>query len=196
MKVEHHPFGEFIPRDAQGMIIGSFPIGKFTDPARSHEIKSHEFKFFFGGEKNLLWKLISHARKWDIHETKDIVEMLEDLKLGVGDVIVSCRRKNGGASDSDLYEIQFNHELLKVIRKHKIKILYFTSKKVESWFNQLFPETTDLEKILLISPSAQTLRAIGKNPRYQEWKLKYPDKKGLEFLYHDYKRVFSRINRK
>ena len=196
MKIERHPFGEYLPPSVRGMIIGSFPIGKFTDPKRSHEIKPHEFKFFFGGEKNLLWKLISHARNREIQETNDIVALLNELKLGVGDLIVSCRRKNGGASDSDLYDIEFNHNLINVIRKNKIQELYFTSKKVEAWFNKLFPDTGDLKKILLISPSAQTLRALGRNGRYLDWKKEHPDKKAIEFLYDDYKRIFSRINRK
>jgi G:T/U-mismatch repair DNA glycosylase len=194
--IESHPYGDFIPKKAQGMIIGSFPIGKFTNPKRSHEIKSNEFNFFFGGEKNLLWKLLAHARKKELHQVSDIIQMLEELGVGIGDVIKSCRRKNGGASDSDLYQIEFNHELLQKIRRNKIKTLYFTSRKVETWFNQMFPETDDLKKISLISPSAQTLRSLVKNPIYLKWKLKHPFKKPLDFLFADYKRVFSRLNRK
>lgn len=192
---EKHPYGEFIPKNASGMIIGSFPIGKFTNPKRHHEIKAHEFDFFFGGEKNLLWKLISQVVKKEIRSREDVEAMLNELGLGVGDVIESCVRKNGGASDSDLLQISFNLKLLDVIRAHKIETLYFTSKKVEQWFNRLFPDTTDLKKFCLISPSAQTLRSLGSNQNFQKWKVKNPDRKGIEFIYAEYKRVFSRIKR-
>ena len=196
MTVEFHPYGDFIPKKVKGMIIGSFPIAKFSNPKRSLEIKPHEFNFYFGGEKNLLWKLLAHARKKEIHHVSDIVQMLEEMELGIGDVIKSCRRKDGGASDSDLYDIEFNHELIEKIRTYKIKTLYFTSRKVENWFNKLFPESEDLIKISLISPSAQTLRALVRNPLYLKWKEKHPLKKPMDFLYADYVRIFSRLNRK
>lgn len=195
MAIERHPYGEFIPKQATGMIIGSFPIGKFTDPNRRHEINAHEFDFFFGGQKNLLWKLISQAVDTKINSKADVIKMLTDLKLGVGDVIKSCSRKNGGASDSDLLQISFNLELIDVIKAHKIKTLYFTSKKVEHWFNRLFPNTSELKKVSLISPSAQTLRSLGANERYQKCKEKYPHRKGIDFIYAEYRKVFSRINR-
>ena len=193
MKVELHPFGEFLPRNPRGMLIGSFPIGKFTDPDRFHEIKPHEHQFFFGGERNLLWRLIGQARKKEITRKEDIIDLLDELGLGVGDVIRSCRRKNGGASDSDLFDIEFNHDLIGVIRKNKIGTVYFTSKRVESWFNKLFPESVDLKKVCLVSPSSQTLRAIGRNPEYLAWKKKHPDCPAMDFLSDSYHRIFSGI---
>lgn len=196
MTIEFHPYGEFIPKKVQGMIIGSFPIGKFSNPKRSPEIKAHEFDFFFGGEKNLLWKLLAHARNKELRKVSDIIQMLEEMELGIGDVIKSCKRKDGGGSDSDLYEIEFNIELMKKIRQHDIKNLYFTSRKVEKWFNHLFPESDDLKKISLISPSAQTLRSLVKNPLYLKWKEKHPQKRPKDFLFADYDRIFSRLNRK
>lgn len=173
------------------MIIGSFPIGKFTDPDRRDEIKAHEYNFFFGGERNLLWKLIAHAQGLTLNSKEDVITMLEKMNLAVGDVILSCRRKKGGASDSDLYDIEFNLELLSVIRLQRIHKVYFTSRKVESWFNRLFPDSHDLEKVNLISPSAQTLRSLGKNPEYALWKLRNKNKASLNFLYESYAHVFG-----
>ncbi len=191
MKPEIHPYGVFIPSGARGMIVGSFPIGKFTDPARRQEIKKHELDFFFGGERNLLWKLISAARGREINSKIDVVDMLTDLHLGVGDVIHSCRRRNGGAADADLYDITFNTSLLDCIRESNIRTLYFTSRKVESWFNKLFPDTLDLDKISLISPSAQSFRSLGKNAEFQKWRSKHPERPAVEFLYLMYKNIFG-----
>lgn len=188
--IEHHPYGEFIPKHPKAMIIGSFPIGKFTDPKRRHEIKPHEFDFFFGGEKNLLWKLISHVNKKNVTTLKELKELLEQSGLAIGDVIKSCRRVEGSASDSALYDIMWNLGLLAIIKRYGIKKIYFTSKKVESWFNKLFPDH-GLESITLPSPSAQSARGLVRNPNYLKWKLKHPHKRTLDYLKEHYEKLLN-----
>lgn len=184
---EYHPYGVYIPKRPKAMIIGSFPIGKFTDPKRKIEIKKNEHDFFFGGETNLLWKLLGDVFKNPVQSKKEIIKMLEGQGLGIGDVIISCRRRNGGAADSDLYDIQWNNELLLIIKKFKIRKLYFTSRKVEVWFEKLFPQSGDLEKISLISPSAQIYRSLPKNIDFQKWLIKNPLSSKYEFILRDFR---------
>ncbi len=174
------------------MIIGSFPIGKFSHPDRSHEIKDHEIRFFFGGEKNLLWKLIGDTFGRKLSSKKDIVELLTEKNIGIGDVIKSCVRQNGGGSDKDLLEIEWNKELLSVIKKHKIERVFFTGKGVEKWFLKLFPEA-HLEMITLVSPSAQSARALGKRPDFRAWRKKNPHTPVYEFILISYKKAFNCI---
>lgn len=189
--IEHHPYGEFIPENAESMIIGSFPIGKFTNPHRRAEIKPNEFDFFFGGEKNLLWRLLAACFNVEIKNRDDIVQMLKHKKIGVGDLIQSCRRKEGSASDADLYDIRWNHTLLNKLKTHNINTLYFTSRKVAGWFDKLFPQSDDFKKITLLSPSAQSIRSLYHHPNYEKWKLTHPDKRGQDFLLEQYKKVFK-----
>jgi hypoxanthine-DNA glycosylase len=191
LKREFHPYKEFLPKGATAMIIGSFPIGKFSDPERKNEIKSHELEFFFGGEKNLLWKLLGQVFNHPVSTRKEVITLLTLHGLAIGDVIKSCRRKGGGASDSDLYDVDWNSELVDVIRKKNITRVYFTSKKVEQWFNKLFKETEDLEKITLISPSAQSVRSITRREDFKNWIKSNPGVKMFEFILHDYKKKFS-----
>lgn len=188
---EKHPYGEFIPRNAKAMIIGSFPIAKFSNPKNRHEIKTHEFDFFFGGEKNLLWKLLGEVFDENLKSREDVVKLLTRNKLAIGDVILSCRRKNGGGSDADLYDIKWNHKLLLKIDSHKIRKVYFTSKKVEVWFNRLFPNSTHLEKITLISPSGQSVRSVPRHSDYAEWLQQNPDASKYEFILNDYRSKFE-----
>ncbi len=188
---EQHPYGEFVPKNATAMIIGSFPIGKFSNPKRRHEIKKNEFDFFFGGEKNLLWKLLSAIFEMPVTSRSDIKKLLTKNQLGVGDVIKSCRRKNGGASDSDLYDIEWNMELIKLIRKRKITTIYFTSKKVETWFHKLFKETDDLNKISLISPSGQSIRSITRLDDFKAWEARHKGDPKVDFILFDYRRKFN-----
>lgn len=188
---EQHPYGEFVPKNARGMIIGSFPIGKFSNPKRFHEIKEHEFNFFFGGEKNLLWKLLGEVFNMPVTSEDEIKKLLLKNRLGVGDVIRSCKRKKGGASDTDLYDIEWNTELINVIKKNKIERLYFTSRKVEAWFHSLFKETDGLEKISLISPSGQSIRSLPRREDFKLWLKSHPNDPKVDFILYDYRLKFN-----
>lgn len=188
---EKHPYGEFLPKNAKVMIIGSFPIAKFSNPKRRHEIKSHEFDFFFGGEKNLLWKLLGDVFGVNLKTREDIVKLLTTKKIAIGDIIISCRRKGGGGSDSDLYDIQWNHDLLNIIEAHNIQKVFFTSKKVADWFNRLFPESSHIEKVTLISPSGQSVRSVYWHPEYPAWFEKNPTAKKYEFILAYYRSKFE-----
>ena len=84
-------------------------------------------------------------------------------KLVWGDLVKSCRRKEGSASDSALYDIEWNLDLYPEIVERKIKTLYFTSKFVEKNYHRLFPDSK-INEILLLSPSAQSYRSLGRNP--------------------------------
>lgn len=174
------------------MIIGSFPIGKFSDPGRRHEIKEHEFDFFFGGERNLLWRLLGDTFGVKLTKKDDIVELLTKQKIGVGDVIHSCVRKGGRASDKDLQDIEWNLDLVRTLRKKQIKKIYFTSKTVERWFYRIFPEATDFEARTLISPSAQSVRSLFSREDYRVWRKKNPEAKAYDFILKDYKKAFLR----
>jgi G:T/U-mismatch repair DNA glycosylase len=188
---ELHPYGEFIPKNARSMIIGSFPIGKFSDPKRRHEIKGHEFDFFFGGEKNLLWKLLGAVFNMPVQSRSQVKKLLTSQGLGIGDVIKSCKRKSGGGSDTDLYDIEWNNKLIDVIRKNRIGTLYFTSKKVETWFNRLFKDSDDICKILLISPSGQSIRSITRRDDFKKWERTHKGSPKVDFILHDYRLKFN-----
>jgi hypoxanthine-DNA glycosylase len=188
---EDHPYGEFIPKKARAILIGSFPIGKFTDPKRRHEIKTHELDFFFGGEKNLLWKLLGEVFSMPVQTSEQVKKLLVQQNLAVGDVIRSCRRLRGGASDSCLMDIVWNKDLLRKIRAAKIRRIYFTSKKVENWFHKLFPDTEEFEKITLISPSAQSVRSLSRRKDFQDWRKKNPRENFFTFILQDYKKKFE-----
>lgn len=174
------------------MIIGSFPIGKFSDPSRRHEIKEHEIDFFFGGEKNLLWKLLADTFHVKLTDKRAIESFLRKEKIGVGDVIRSCVRNEGRASDKDLLDIEWNSDLIHDLRKNRIERLYFTSKTVERWFFRLFPDAGDIETFTLISPSAQSARALGGDAEFKSWRRKNPQARAYDYILKSYKKAFLR----
>lgn len=190
---EFHPYGMFFPRGARGILIGSFPIGKFTNPDRRHEIGPQEVDFFFGGERNLLWKLLGDVWEEELRTREDIVRFLSSKGLAVGDVVRSCVRRRGGASDADLQEIEWNLELLSEIQNHGVTKIYFTSRKVEAWFRRLFPDTGELKTTTLISPSGQSIRSLHRVPGYEDWKKRHPSLRGYEFILERYKEIFREL---
>lgn len=174
MTREFHPYGEYLSRQSGALIIGSFPIGKFTHPERKHDIKSHEIDFYYGGEGNQLWKLLSRVFDVDLSSREKIIAFLEENHLSMADVIKSCRRKGGSANDADLYDIEWNTGLRDFIEKNHFKRLYFTSKKVYHWYVKHIGRGRDSdggrpEEIILLSPSANGLRSIPRMKEYQEW---------------------------
>lgn len=189
--IEVHPYGEFIPPNARWMIIGSFPISKFTNPKKHSLIGTHEMDFFFGGEKNLLWKLLGKCFERDLRSKKEVVSFLMEKRIAMGDVINSCHRKDGSSSDNDLRKIVWNHGLLKQIENHRIKKLFFTSRQVELWFNKLFPDTQNLEKVTLISPSGQSIRALSRHPNYRSWEKTHRGDPKFNFILEDYRSKFG-----
>ena len=134
MEREFHPYGEYKTAKTSSLIVGSFPIGKFTNPKRRKEIKSHEIDFYYGGEGNHLWKLLGKCFGRSLEDREEIMSFLEEKEFSMADVIRSCRRLNGSGSDSALYDIEWNRELSDFIKKHKFKKIYFTSKRVYHWY--------------------------------------------------------------
>lgn len=193
---EFHPYGIFKSKKTHSLIIGTFPIGKFTNPIRKTKIKDHEMDFYYGGEGNYLWRLLSMSFNRLLESKEDIVQFLEEQSISMADVISSCRRINGGASDADLYDIEWNIELKTFIEENRFELIYFTSRNAARWFEQHIEENEDkikkIEKIILLSPSANAVRSFPRREDYKEWEKTYHgEKKTLRFREEFYKRIFK-----
>lgn len=190
---EFHPYGEFIPKNVQGLIIGTFPIRKFTARLMS-EIKPHEIDFHYGGEGNQLWKLLGASFELELTSKEAIQSFLEKQKLGVGDLIRSCRRKNQSSLDKDLYDIEWNTNLIELIQKHEIKNLYFTGKGVRQWFDRYILKPANFkpncELITLLTPASTGARAIGNMEEYKRYKDANPLASTFDFRLEFYRSLF------
>lgn len=196
MKAELHPYGEYLSSTPEKLIIGSFPIGKFTDRSRWHEIKEHEIDFYYGGEGNQLWKLLSKVFQVDLSSREKIIAFIERENISLADVIKSCSRHGGRANDADLHNIEWNTGLRDFIERNHFKKIYFTSKKVYHWFEQHIglPESAvgKCELIFLLSPSANGVRPIPRMKEYREWKKTHGDISPSEYRELMYKKSFMK----
>lgn len=185
-----HPYGFYKSIRAKSIIIGSFPIAKFTNPALRSTIKLHEIDFFYGGEKNKLWKVLSAVFARPLTNKSQIITFLEDEGLALADIIESCRSRNNSAADKDLYDISWNNELANWLQENKIKRLYFTSKWVQQNFNKHISPHYKESSVVLLSPSPAANVAVASTEGFKAQKALNPLLKVDEYRVQKYREIF------
>ncbi|MEA9357462.1 hypothetical protein SHI21_14640 [Bacteriovorax sp. PP10] len=189
--IEYHPYKPFIPPHSKKLIIGNFPIGKFSNPARFHEIKNGEMNFYYGGASNKLWRLLSECFGRSLTTIKEIKFFLKEHHFALADILLSCRRINGSGLDTALYDKTYNTDLRKIIEKENFEELLFTSRHVYTQFRKHIGKFPNIKQTILISPSPTAVRGLVKNKEYLELKKKNRDLSIEEFRLMKYKQVFS-----
>jgi hypoxanthine-DNA glycosylase len=188
---EYHPYKPYIPPQAKKLIVGNFPIGKFSNPSRFHERKDNEMDFYYGGASNKLWRLLGKCFNLELSGESSIKSFLKDHHFALADILLSCRRIKGSALDSALYDKVYNHELKDIIEQVGFKELIFTSKHVASEFKKHIGRFPEITHTILISPSPTAVRGLVKNREYLALKEHNPKLTIEEFRLMKYKQVFS-----
>lgn len=135
--IETHPFGDFIPKNAKYLIVGSFP-GKPGDPGNT---------WFYGAKRNQFWKIIGSVYKKDLPDKKYRKKFVEKMGFAITDVIKKCERTKGSNLDQNLKVYEYNIEGIRnILVNRKIVKVYFTSKLVESTFKILFKDYKNMFK--------------------------------------------------
>ncbi len=189
--IEYHPYQPVIAAHSNQLIIGNFPIGKVSTPHRFLERKEGEMDFYYGGASNKLWRLLSVCFNVPLTNVKEIKQFLKDHHFAMADILLSCRRVNGSALDTALYDKTYNTNLLKIIEKEKFEELIFTSRHVYSQFRKHIGKFPEIKQTILISPSPTAVRGLVKNREYLELKKKRPNLSIEEFRLMKYKQIFS-----
>ena len=198
--IEFHPYengygkGIYLTPDSRLFIVGTFPIGKFTNPLRKDEIKPNEIDFFYGGATNRHWVAMADLFNKELKSRANIETFLCENKISVADVIQSCRRINGEASDDKLYEMIWNPNLDKILKEHPSTKIIFTSDIAAEWFNANIYKDYPSQMVILISPSAQGARRIGRMNEYKALKARTPNYNTLEFLKLKYREAFNQLD--
>jgi hypoxanthine-DNA glycosylase len=165
-EIEIHPFKAFIPENATTLIVGSFPGKEVT-----HRILSED-EWFYGSKRNQLWKIISGVYGIDLQNRIEKQSLFKKHGIGMVDIFLRVKRKDGNNMDSNLEVIEFNDKAIKSILKNQnIKKIFFTSKFVEKSFMKLFPDTKIGE--CLPSPSPRYAK-MSMAEKINYYKLKLP----------------------
>ncbi len=160
------PWKEYIPENANKLILGTFPTKK----------QNRDFEFFYPNKNNKFWKVLARiANKklsnFEINEEgkllaiKERKEILDILNLAITDMGARVLRQNNSSLDNNLFPLEFT-DVFSIIQNHpKIKTIILTSSSNKgnsalSWFasyclinkvnfqlnqkNKNFPLTTEI----------------------------------------------------
>jgi len=149
---EIHPFGNFVPKNAKYLILGSFP-GK---PDESYD-------WFYSNKRNQFWLILGKVYKQKLDTKEKKQKLFRRLKIAITDIIFSCERKKNSNLDTNLVNITYNvNAIQKILETQKIERIFFTSRFVEKLFKKAFPDYLNLfpttYQYLLPSPSPRYAR--------------------------------------
>src|SRR5215208_7184444 len=116
--IEIHPFGAFIPKTIQCLIVGSFPGKEQTQGV------NEELQWFYGAPRNQFWKILEKVYNRELKTRKEKQELFEQAGIGITDVIRSCLRKSGTNLDENLEVKEYNKDTIdKILEEYHPKVL-------------------------------------------------------------------------
>src|SRR5688572_8533027 len=113
--IETHPFGNFVPRNTQYLILGSF-TGKITD---------NSYDWFYGTKRNQFWPIIREVYELPFEDKNSKQDLFNGLGIAITDIILSCERKTNSNLDMNLINIVLNKEISRIFESNKIKKVFF-----------------------------------------------------------------------
>lgn len=150
--LERHPFAPFVPKSCHYLLIGTFPGWQST---KANAPASPD-AWYYGTHAHSLWHLLEQVFGCPLSTIAAQKALLSSLHMGVTDVVAAARRrKPNGSRDADLYDIEFQTDVLReLLETQRPKKLFFTSKQARKWFQQALPDVPDtLPQLALPSPS-------------------------------------------
>jgi TDG/mug DNA glycosylase family protein len=135
-----HPFDPIVFKDTKILILGSFP-----------SIKSFENHFYYAHPRNQFWKILEQITGYPVNNRDQKIWLLKECKLGVWDMVSSCRRDN--SLDASLEDEAVNDIPALLEQYPSIVKIAFTGKKAQALFETHFGYL-DIERVYLPSPSA------------------------------------------
>lgn len=151
--MERHPFGEFVPRGAKYLILGSFIARQ----------KDKSYDWFYSTKMNQFWPIMEKVYKTKLTNKAEKKRFLRKQKMAMADIIGKCERRDGNSSDANLIKIVYNREgIERILEERKIKKIFFTSRYVEEGFGRHFGDLIkkypEIKYQTLPSPSPRCAR--------------------------------------
>jgi len=119
-----HPWEPFIPTNADKLILGTFPTA---------EINRGAYEFFYPNPNNDFWRVLFQVaeKKLDDYKQAEPIEIrkqvLEDLKLGIGDIGKKISRQKDSSKDDNLFPIEYTNIFLILETYSTIRKIIITS---------------------------------------------------------------------
>lgn len=169
MDLEYHPFGSFIPQNVHYLMVGTFPGRQFSQRTAA-ENEADIYAFSYGG-RNQFWRIMEQLYTVELSTRDSKKLLLENLNMGLLDLIKACRRKNPSNLDTDLTDILWNQaEFDHIFKENSIENVFCTGKGVAQIFQKWYPE-----KPCIVLPSPSPLYAMMRfEEKYEFYKKVFP----------------------
>ena len=190
-----HPFQPYVPVNATKLIIGTIPPPRFCKKPQC--LFEEDVNYYYGSRDNYwpLLEVIFETRFEYSNNCKSIEQrqkLLENLNIGITDIIDNCIHEKDSALDKDLKEIVLKDIDSLLINFLAIDTLIYTSEFVKKLINNHFNTYHSLNShnpkhqtvkingklfkvIILYSPSSLALINMGENGdvkrREQYWEV-------------------------
>lgn len=217
MFTHFHPFEPFFKEDTKKLIVGTLPPPRFC----TGEYKDEDVLFPYGSKDNLLWRVLDKVFELNLlfNTSQKAVnqrkEFLIKNKIGICDIVDTCKRQKIDASDIGMSDIVLR-DMLGFIKKYKKldtiifmggycknspeyffrKILREQNIKLENIsdtlpkVNSFIYDKRVIKTISITSPSNAANRAIGANEYYKSMKKKDKNYTTFDFRFEQYSKVF------
>jgi hypoxanthine-DNA glycosylase len=140
--LETHPYPPFVPKEADYLLLGSFP-----------GILNSGYHWYYSSPRNQFWPILERVYGLKLSTKKSKQQLFTRLHLAVTDIIYQCRRLKNNNSDTNLTDIVFNTSAIsEILAQNKISVIYFSGRFVENKFRKLF-KNIPVRMITLPSPS-------------------------------------------
>lgn len=160
--IEIHPFGDFVPKKAKYLMLGSF----VTKPTRPYD-------WFYANGRNQFWPIMQEVYGLEFKTKDQQQKLFTELEMALADIILSCERRKNSNLDTNLFNIEYNIDGIKnIVNKNKIEKIFFTSRHVENLFKKVFKDI-EIELICLPSPSPR-YATMRKSEKIKIYKLLLP----------------------
>jgi G:T/U-mismatch repair DNA glycosylase len=215
--IHTHPYTIFIPGGTKKIIIGTLPPPRFTQGS----LKKRDVDFCYGSCDGMLWPVLDEIFRLSLRydnsgeAVRQRQEFLIRQKLGICDIVESCRRERIDASDLGMLDIR-QRDILRQLELHPtIDTLIFTGGNTKNGPEYLFrrqlratrlkllrvddalPRRHEFtfqqrvyQTISLTSPSNAANRAIGSNALYRQRKQDDASYTTFDFRVDQYRKVF------
>lgn len=159
-----HPYKEYFPHQARGLIIGTAPGHRFCarEPLKLLE---GDIDFFYGSFQNRFWPVLKkvfepESISW-LRTKRQCGDFLQRHHLAIGDVIAEFYRTGHYAGDENLQMLAANKALIhRLTLNEQIDYAFFTSHEALSLFRKSI-----YQELLYIIETFASAELPGINPK-------------------------------
>lgn len=150
-----HPFEPIITKDAEILILGSFP-----------SVISRNNSFYYGNPKNRFWSLLKEIYGIDFNGLSNLEKkkVLNELHIALYDIVYSCTIN--GSSDNSIEDVIYS-DIPSLIKDTKINRIFCNGKIAYELLLKKYPQYKDISYCLPSTSPANALWSFSK--LYDSW---------------------------